>query len=46
MSKISQPRWKEVEYSCTKIIKSGKIIRKEDITHSAGSDLLTPFYRI
>lgn len=32
MKKISQPRWKEVEYSRTKIIKSGKTIRKDGIT--------------
>lgn len=31
-SPVKQPKWKEVEYSRSKIIKSGKLIRKDDIT--------------
>ena len=29
---IRQPRWKEVEYSRSKIIKAGKIVRKNEST--------------
>lgn len=29
---IKQPRWKEVEYSRSQIIKAGKIVRKEEST--------------
>lgn len=32
LTNINQPRWKEVEYSRSKIIKAGKIIRKDDST--------------
>lgn len=32
MSSVRQQKWKKVEYSRSKIIKSGKIIRKEDST--------------
>lgn len=32
MSTISQPRWKELEYSRSKIIKAGKTVRKDEST--------------
>lgn len=32
MSEIGRPRWKEVEYSRSKIIKAGKTVRKNDAT--------------